>query len=159
MRYWFINLPWKRITFNPSATFVPYLWNSIFLWILPDSPSGISILFCPETKSLNSFELKKERPFEWSWEIIQKKLFIPTNVMELLLVIQNLLAIISLCFGPSSHSARFLKSWTTHIYENRIMHSSLHTTDHTFFAKILSALIAHCKLTGNSVMMLMTDHQ
>jgi hypothetical protein len=40
---------------------VTNLWNSEFFWILPDSPSGISIFYCPETKSNNNFELEKER--------------------------------------------------------------------------------------------------
>jgi hypothetical protein len=50
-----------KIAFNPNSTFVTNLWNSEFFWILPDSPSGISIFYCPETKSNNNFELEKER--------------------------------------------------------------------------------------------------
>jgi hypothetical protein len=40
-----------KISFNPNSTFITNLWNSEFFWILPDSPSGISIFYCPETKS------------------------------------------------------------------------------------------------------------
>jgi len=50
-----------KIAFNPNSTFVTNLWNSKFFWILPDSPSGISIFYCTETKSNNNFELEKER--------------------------------------------------------------------------------------------------
>ncbi|MFN9956651.1 MAG: hypothetical protein ACK55I_26420, partial [bacterium] len=32
----------------------------IFL-VLPDSPSGVSIFYCPESKSSNSYELEKEQ--------------------------------------------------------------------------------------------------
>jgi hypothetical protein len=81
----------KRITFNPSASFVSYLWNSDFFWILPDSPSGISIFDCPETKLLNTYELEKERSFALADKVKQsdidklakQKLYIPTSVMEL----------------------------------------------------------------------------
>jgi hypothetical protein len=39
------------------------LWNCNFFWILPDSPSSVSIFFGPEKKSLNAAELEKERTF------------------------------------------------------------------------------------------------
>ena len=35
----------------------------LFLFIFPDSLSGVSILFCSENKSLNAAELEKERTF------------------------------------------------------------------------------------------------
>jgi hypothetical protein len=109
----------KRITFNLSASFVSYRWNSDFFWILPDSPSGISILYYPETKLLNTYELEKERSIALADKVKQsdpdklakQKLYIPTSVMELVWMTQNLLTIISLCFGPSSHSARM--PWIT----------------------------------------------
>jgi hypothetical protein len=50
-----------KVSFNPSASFVNCLWSGDFFWILPDSPSGISIFYCPESKSLNANELEKER--------------------------------------------------------------------------------------------------
>lgn len=50
-----------KVAFNPSTTFIANLWNGDFSWILPDSPSGMSIFFCPETKSLNATELEKKR--------------------------------------------------------------------------------------------------
>ncbi len=52
-----------KVAFNPSSSFIANLWNSDFFWILPDSPSGVSIFFCPETKSLNAIELEKEKNF------------------------------------------------------------------------------------------------
>jgi hypothetical protein len=33
----------NKIAFNPNPTFVSNLWNAKFFWLLPDSPSGISI--------------------------------------------------------------------------------------------------------------------
>jgi hypothetical protein len=53
-------LQMEKIAFHPNATYFTNLWNCEFYWILPDSPSGISIFFCPETKSLNAHELEKE---------------------------------------------------------------------------------------------------
>ncbi len=47
-----------KIAFNPNSAFVANLWNCDFFWILPDSPSGVSIFFCPETKSMNAAELE-----------------------------------------------------------------------------------------------------
>jgi hypothetical protein len=32
-----------KISFNPSASFVANIWNCEFFWVLPDSPSGVSI--------------------------------------------------------------------------------------------------------------------
>jgi hypothetical protein len=53
---------------------------------------------------------------------------------------QNFLAVISLCFGPQSLSATFLKDWADHMYENRLMYSSLHASDPSFFTKVLFAI-------------------
>jgi hypothetical protein len=50
-----------KISFNPSASFVANLWNCEFFWILPDSPSGISIFFCPESKSINAQDMNNNR--------------------------------------------------------------------------------------------------
>jgi hypothetical protein len=56
------------------------------------------------------------------------------------MVTQNLQATLSLCFGPKSHSATFLDEWAQHMYQNRIMYTSLQTTDPSFFAKVLFAI-------------------
>jgi hypothetical protein len=50
-----------KIAFNPNSTFITNLWNSEFFWLLPDHPSGVSIFYCPETKSVNTQELERER--------------------------------------------------------------------------------------------------
>jgi hypothetical protein len=52
-----------NISFHPSSSFTNCLWNSDFLWLTPDFPSGLSIFFCPEISSLNSFELERDRNF------------------------------------------------------------------------------------------------
>jgi len=43
-----------KISFNPSSSFINNLWNCDFFWLVPDSSSGVSIFFCPETKSSNA---------------------------------------------------------------------------------------------------------
>lgn len=53
---------------------------------------------------------------------------------------QNLQAIISLCFGPTSHSTVLLASWAEHMYKNRIMYKSLQASDKTFLTQVLFAI-------------------
>jgi hypothetical protein len=82
----------EDITFNPNTNFVSCLWNCEFLWILPDSPSGISIYFCPKAKSLNASDLEKEKtlPNPYHHRLWKKltnwkksiKTKIQTNIME-----------------------------------------------------------------------------
>jgi hypothetical protein len=43
-----------KISFNPGSSFINSLWNCDFFWLLPDAPSGVSIFFCPETKSASA---------------------------------------------------------------------------------------------------------
>jgi len=52
-----------KVSFNPGAAFVTCLWHTEFFRVLPDSPSGISLFFCPEANSLSVAELEKERSF------------------------------------------------------------------------------------------------
>jgi hypothetical protein len=144
-----------KISFNLSASFVANNWNCEFFWVLPDSPLGISIFFCPESKSINVQDPEKERSFTLADKIknadIEKlskqKLYIPTKLMDMVWMTQNLYAIISLCFGGKSHSATLLSDWAKHMYKNRIIYSSLQASDHCFFAKVLfvidSALQIH----------------
>jgi hypothetical protein len=134
-----------RIAFNPNPTFITNLWNCEFFWLLPDYPSGISIFYCQETKSSNAHELEKERYLSLVDKVkatdIEKlskqKMFLPTTIMDLVWMTQNFNAVISLCFGPDSHSSIFLKDWTNHIYDNRLIYSSIYASDPTFYAKIL----------------------
>jgi hypothetical protein len=112
------------VTFNSNTTFVSCLWNCEFLWILPDFPSGISIFFCPETKSLNASDLEMDRIISMADKVKQsdtdklakQKMVFPTCLMDLVWMTQNLLAIIKLCFGPKSSSAIFLSDWAAHMY-------------------------------------------
>jgi hypothetical protein len=137
-----------KISFNPSAAFTNCIWSGDFFWILPDAPSGVSIFYCPESKSLNAHELEKERALALADKIKQgdiekmskQKLYLPTSVMDMIWMTQNLQATLSLCFGPKSHSATFLDEWAQHMYQNRIMYTSLQTTDSSFFAKVLFAI-------------------
>jgi hypothetical protein len=152
-----------KVAFNPNPTFITNLWNSEFFWILPDHPSGISIFYCPETKSSNSSELERERNLALADKInasdieklAKQKMSLPTSLMDLVWQTQNLLAVVSLCFGPSSHSASFLQSWVDHMYDNRILYSSSHTSDPYFFAKVLysidSALQKHWRSCSSTV--------
>ena len=134
-----------KIAFNPNASFVTNLWNCEFFWILPDSPSGVSIFYCPESKSSNSYELEKERNLALADKVntadidklTKQKMTIPTQLMDLVWTTQNFHSVISLCFGPKSHSALFLQEWIDHIYGNRLIYSSAQANDPYFFAKIL----------------------
>jgi len=75
-----------KVAFNPNSSFITNLWNCEFFWIIPDSPSGISIFFCPETKSSNSYELEKERNLALADKVnasdieklAKQKMYIPT---------------------------------------------------------------------------------
>jgi hypothetical protein len=104
------------VTFNPNSTFISCLWNCEFLWILPNSPLGISLFFCAEAKSLNASDLEKDRILSMADKVKQsdidklakQKMVFPTYLMDLVWMTQNLLAIIKLCFGPKSSSAIFL---------------------------------------------------
>jgi len=60
--------------------------------------------------------------------------------MEAVWIIQNLQALISLCFGPTLHSTILLASWAEHMYKNRIMYKSLQASDHTFLTQVLFAI-------------------
>lgn len=116
-----------------------------FFWILPDSPSGISIFYCPKTKSLNSSELERERNLALLDKVntsdieklAKQKVSLPTTLMDLVWTIQNFLTILVLWFGPTSHSAFFLQGWVNHIYNNRLLYSSLQSSDPYFYAKVM----------------------
>jgi hypothetical protein len=168
-----------KVAFNPNTAFIANLWNGDFFWILPDSPSGVSIFFCLETKSLNAIELEKEKNFALADKIksgdIEKlskqRLYLPTSLMDMVWMTQNFLAVISLCFGSHSLSATFLKDWADHMYENRLMYSSLQASDPSFFAKVLFAIdnalqihwrscsTANDRLSVNDKILLMSDTQ
>jgi len=134
-----------KIAFNPNSTFVTNLWNSEFFWILPDSPSGISIFYCPESKSSSSYELEKERSLALIDKVnaadieklAKQKISLPSSLMDLVWTTQNSHAVIAICFGLESHSASFIQSWTNHIYDNRIIYSSIQANDPYFFAKVM----------------------
>jgi hypothetical protein len=141
------------------------MWNCEFFWLLPDSSSGISIFVCPETKSLNYSDIEKEcnlaladkiKPTDIE-KLSKQKMFLPTSIMDLVWMVQNFHAVITLCFGPQSHSSRCLKEWTNHIYDNHLIYSSIFASDQQFFVKVLfsinNALQTHWLSCSSS-----TDH-
>jgi len=138
----------SRIAFNPSTSFIPGLWHSDLFWTLPDTPSGVSIFVCPEIKSLNTSKLEKEKSFvladkvkaEELSKVTKQKMYLPTNIMDLVWITQNLHVVISLVFGPQSHSASFPHSWASHMYDNRLIYSSLYSSDSGFYVKVLFAI-------------------
>jgi hypothetical protein len=81
-----------KIAFNPNPTFVTNLLNSEFFWLQPDSPSGSSIFYFPETKSSDYNELEKERNLALAdkrkptdvEKLSKQKMFLPTSMMDLL---------------------------------------------------------------------------
>jgi hypothetical protein len=93
-----------KIAFNPNSTVVTNLWNSEFFWILPDSPSGISIFYCPESKSSSSYELEKERSLALIDKVnaadieklAKQKISLPSSLMDLVWTTQNFHAVIAL---------------------------------------------------------------
>jgi len=138
----------EKVSFNPSSSFINNLWNCDFFWLLPDTPSGISIFYCPETKSSNANEIEKERLLALADKVnvtdmeklSKQKLYIPNTLMDLVWMTQNFYTVIKLCFGDRSHSAQFLKEWADHMYANRIMYGTLQASDPYFFAKVLFAI-------------------
>jgi hypothetical protein len=91
--------------------------------------------------------------------------------MDLVWMTQNFCSVIALCFGASSLSATFLNNWANHMYENRLMYTSLQASDPYFFARVLftidNALQIHWRscsntddrLSVNDRILLMTDTQ
>jgi len=134
-----------NISFHPSSSFTKCLWNSDFLWLTPDFPSGLSIFFCPEISSLNSFELERDRNLALVDKIKQtdiekltkEKFSFPDSVMDMVWLTQNFHAILSLCFGPNSHSAKFLKDWGNHLYSNHLLYKSQQASNNSFFTQVL----------------------
>jgi len=138
----------EKISFNPGSFFVNSLWNCDFFWLLPDTPSGVSIFFCPETKSASTADIERDRllaltdkvnlsEFE---KLAKQKLYIPSTIMDMVWMTQNFHAVIKFCFGPKAHSTVFLRNWADHMYENRNMYMTQHASDPYFFAKVLYAI-------------------
>jgi len=83
----------EKICFNPGSSFVNNLWNCDLFWLLPDSPSGVSIFFCPETKSANASDIEKDRllaladkvPLSNIEKLSKQKIYIPNTLMEIVL--------------------------------------------------------------------------
>jgi hypothetical protein len=142
------RLSLENIPFHPSTQMVSCLWNGDYMWLTPDYPSGISIFFCPELSTVNSFELEKDRSLALADKVKQgdiekitkQKFHIPQNIMEMVWMTQNFQTIVSLCFGPKSHSALFLEDWAKHMYNNRLMYKSLLASDQTFFVQVLFSI-------------------
>ncbi len=82
-------------------------------------------------------------------KLAKQKITIPTSLMDLVWMTQNLHAVVSLCFGPRSLSAKFLNDWATHMYKNRIIYTSLQGSDSSFYTKVIftidNALQMHWK--------------
>jgi hypothetical protein len=138
----------EKISFNPGSSFVNNLWNCDFFWLLPDTPSGMSIFFCPETKSASASDIEKDRVLALADKVnlsgIEKlpkqKLYIPNTIMDMVRMTQNFHAVIKFCFGPKAHSAVFLRNWADHMYQNRNMYVTQHASDPYFFTKVLYAI-------------------
>jgi hypothetical protein len=160
-----------KTAFIPSAVFISNLWNCDFFWTLPDSPSGVSIFFCPETKTINAQELEKERNLALADKVkigdidklSKQNLYLPSLIMDMVWMTQNFISVISLCFGKKSLSASFLRDWVNHMYENRLIYTSLQASDPSFFTKVLftidNALQIHRRSCSNSEDRLSVNNQ
>jgi len=135
----------EKIAFNPGSSLVNSLWNVDFFWLLPDSPSGVSIFFCPEIKSVNAADIEKDHLLALADKVnlsdikklAKQKLYIPNTIMDMVWMTQNFHAVVKFCFGPKAHSSVFLREWADHMYENRSMFMTQHLSDPYFFAKVL----------------------
>jgi len=82
-------------------------------------------------------------------KLSKQKIQLPTTLMDLVWMTQNLHAVIRLCFGPKSLSAKFINEWAMHMYKNRLAYTSLQGSDTSFYAKVLftidNALQMHWK--------------
>jgi hypothetical protein len=106
--------------------------------------------------------LEKERNFALADKVkigdidklSKQHLYIPFMIMDMVWMTQNFWSVISLSFGKNSLSASFLKEWADHMYENRLIYTSLHAADPSFFAKVLfvidNALQIHWRSCSNS---------
>jgi len=70
-------------------------------------------------------------------KIAKENFSFPESIMDLVWLTQNYQAVISLCFGALSLSAKFLKEWAEHMYSNRLMYKSLQASNNLFFSQIL----------------------
>jgi hypothetical protein len=105
--------------------------------LLPDTPSGVSIFFCPETKSARAYDNEKDRLLALAdkvnlsviGKLVKQKLYIPNTIMDMVWMTQNFHAVIKFCFGPKAHSTVFLCEWADHMYENQNMYMTQHSSD------------------------------
>jgi len=59
--------------------------------LLPDTPSGVSIFFCPETKSARAYDNEKDRLLALAdkvnlsviGKLVKQKLYIPNTIMDI----------------------------------------------------------------------------
>jgi len=70
-------------------------------------------------------------------KLAKQKMSLPSSLMDLVWTTQNFQAVLSLCFGPDSHSASFLQGWIDHMYENWLLYSNMAANDPFFFAKVM----------------------
>jgi hypothetical protein len=74
-------------------------------------------------------------------KLSKQKLYLPSNIMDMVWMMQNFYAVISLCFGKEAHSSTFLKDWAYQMYKNRLMYTSIQAADPYFFAKVLFTIV------------------
>lgn len=73
-------------------------------------------------------------------KLLKQRLYLPPSVMVMVWMTQNFLSFISLCFGPNSILAKFLKDWVEHMYENHLIYLSLQASDPSLYAKVLFSI-------------------
>jgi hypothetical protein len=142
------HLQSEKICFNPGSSFINNMWNCDFFWLWPGTPSGVSIFFCPKTKSANASDTEKDCLLALADKVnltdieklAKQKLYILNTLMDMVWITQNFYTLIKLCFSPKAHSANFLKDWADHMYGNRNMYLTQHFADPFFFAKVLFAI-------------------
>jgi len=110
------------------------------IWNSPDSPSGISVLYCTESADPEvdqGYALLDKIDRSDIQKASKQTLEVPKNYSATLWMIKNFRAVINLFFRPNSHSSKCLSSWISHFENNRIYYRSLQEADQTFLTQVL----------------------
>jgi hypothetical protein len=137
-----------KIYFRPSSAFAAYLYSADWIWEKPETPTGISVFYCPESSSISTSYNDYEKALVMLNKIerqdikrlMSQSLVIPDSIMSAIFMLENLKAITTLCFGEESHSTICIQSWVDHMMRHRQMYKSCHESDNSFLTQVLFAI-------------------
>lgn len=121
------HLTLENVLFQPSPAFAANLYSADWVWLIPDKPSGISIFFCPDSSSAPQYITDYEKGLALLEKIeksdvtklIKQSITLPPSVINAVFMLQNLKAVIDLCFREESQLAICILSWIGHIMKHR----------------------------------------